>query len=437
MTESRIITGELLATGTPADFIGDDIMTALDDVEEPTSPFRLLMLLARAEANGILGIRTGEETIAINLSGGLVTKTASDEEDEDEALAAVLINGKLLTREKLIRAAEQADEDDEELARVIFKRGFMDARDMVKALRLALRRQVFRALNAKQASYTFARQDALGKGTLKASPTHTRVQVLLRDYMATFLRAYHHSDLAEALQPYAARWLEVPASHHDYCRRLGFDKREIHTIEELLDGSHRAEEVVRMSVMSKNAVARLLMVCGALGLLSTHDHPTKEAKILSEEERLEQMLHELLTTDHFEVLQCHWSAHIAQLEREFRLLTKEYGPNGSLRTQGPPIATVAAKIWALMEEAWRVLKDKRARVHYRASLLEASQLRHAAELLFDQGRTYQLQHRWDEARERYEASMELAPSERGTKALANLDARMYAWMKKSREHDAG
>ena len=434
---ARVVRGEVSSDGSLGDFLGADggslPLWSDEAASEPTTPFLLLRFLAWARATGLLGLSSHGETIVLSLRSGWLVKTASSLETDDEALAMTLLESGILSREKIHRAAVEAESTGRELGRVLYDRRHLEPKAAVRALRQLMRRHVTRAMQMSDATYTFARDDVLGGKRLPTGPAKLAALAALRAYLSAYLKTWHHTELAPALEVYRDRYLEVPPGAQKALPKLGFDKRQRHTAAELIIGAHQPAEITRLSVMSKNRVSRLLFSLGALGLLDAHTEPIAEAAVFSTEQRLALLLEDLGRCDHFERLGSHWTAHVEQIHLERDLLAADFGPSGRYRREPGAASELAEQIWALMEASWAVVRERSRREAYRAQTVDPVRMRHAAQLLIAQARTFEIQTRWDDARRRYEAAQEFFPTEEGKQALATLGTKQKAWLKRQRE----
>lgn len=431
---SRIVTGRVESTGLLVDYVGDSVLHATQiSLEHPGTAFRALLALSAEDDPCMIGFRTADCTIAISVSNGHIVHTSAEDEDEDEALGITLLEESLLPREKIIRAAENAEREGLSLAKSIFSLSLMPPREMVRAIKATIQRHVNRALGSDTADFTVARGALAGRKALRPGPTHVLVKAVLHEYLDNALKLYYAADLDALLTPLKQYYLRVPEVLAERGGLVGFRKREVHTLVALLDGGHRLSEIARLSVMSKNAVFRLIFQLGVMGFLELLDESTHEELVLTEEEQLDQIFREKEAGNLFERLEVHWSTPIRQVKRSCEALADEYGPGSPSRRQGGEVATLAGKIWAQIEQAYEQLKDLKRRQSYRATIVEKTLIRHSADLLAAQARTAELQRRFNDARELFQTAHELDGDPAYIKALRVLDAREHEWMKRKRE----
>ncbi len=382
----------------------------------------------------MVGVRTEEETVAISVAGGHVLKTSTDQEDEDEALAITLIESELLSRERMVRIADHVDQTGESLARSLFSLQVMTAREVVRAMKAMHNRHLRIAMDAKEATFTFARSDVLAGKGVQQGATSVRIRRALNDYLRQRLKTVYHTDLESMLQPLRDLYLRVPDSVQKVAGALGFQKREQHTMESLLDGSHKLDEILRQSVMSKNGAARAMFQMTCLGFVETLEESSRPRVVISDAQKLETTLQQLERSDLFDRLGAHWTTPSLQIRTAYERRQKDYGEGGRYRKDAETSA-VCDRIQALMKDAWATLQNTEARRRYRATLVEDDQVRFSADLLFAQAQTAELQTEFDRAREMYETAMELYPNPKAQRALTALDARQAAWRQRMREKE--
>ncbi len=428
---SRVITGALTASGTLADYCGHSILSSTEiSLDQPGSVFRLFLRLARGDEDGIVGVWDGQETIAISLTNGYIVKSSSDTEDDDEALALTILEDSLLPRDKLVRAAEHSDNTGAPLARSLFELQLMDARTMVRTLKAVQQRHLEVALAMKEASFTFARGGVLrGKG-VKAGPTHLSMTSALQMSLRAALKDFYHGDLDGLLSPLRPFYLRVPERIIKAAGSLGITKRQLHAMEALMDGAHRLADVLQLSAMSHNGIARLVFTLGTMGFLDLLETSTSADTELTEEEVLEALLKRMEHVNHFERLGTHWTTPSKQISVAHSDLRNEYGHGGETHRKGGEIAKLADQILKLVDESWEVLKDADGRRRYRQSILEETQIRFSADLLSAQARSAELQNRYDDAKTLYETAHELHPEKRFMEALKKLQVREFEWLKR-------
>jgi hypothetical protein len=432
---SRVVSGRVGASGTLADFAGHSIVhSAQTSLERPGSAFRLLLHLSVTRESGILGITTEDETIALSLSGGHILKTSSDAEDEDESLAITLLEQELLPRDRLVRVAEHVDKSGDTLARSLFAMQVMSAREMVKAYKAMHTRHVFAAVSTKEASFTFARGDVLAGKRIESGPTHIRIRRGLNEYLRQQVRLSDANDLESMLQPLRMWYLRIPPAVIAAAAAVGFSKRDAHMMENLMDGSHQLDHIVHKSVMSDKAANQAIFAMATLGFVELLAESTNPIVIISPAQRLEARLAELQAANHFDRLASHWSTPLGAIAIAYTRRSAEYGSNGK---HGADRATapLAREISALLDASWDAIQDLQKRQAYRATLVDAEQMRFSADLLIGQARTAELQRRFEEARELYQTSHELHPNSKTARILAVLDEREAEWRKRLREKE--
>ncbi len=429
------MSGSLHSSGTLADYAGHSVLDARKiDLARPGTAFRLLLHLAMARSTGIVGVKTPKQTIAISVSGGQVTKTSSNLEDDNEALAFTLMQSELLPRDRLLRVAEHVDSTGESLARSLFSMQLLTAKQMVKAMKEMHSRHLRDAMEAKDATFTFVRSDILVTAGTPIGATSVRIRRALNDYMRQKLRTIDHPVLAAMLAPLRGKYLRVPDSIIVRAGGLGFNKRELHTMQSQMDGSLTMDEILRQSVMSKNAAIRHMFQMACLGFIELLDESTKPKTVLSDADKLEAKLVQLEKADLFTRLDAHWTTPALQIKKAYEGRVRDYGPGGRYN-KSPDAAAVCRRIMALMDSAWETLKKSDERRKYRSTLIEEVQIRFSGDLLYAQGQTAEFQNEYDKARELYETAMELYPNPKAQKALAALDAREADWRKRLREKE--
>lgn len=435
---ARIITGTIRSSGTLADLFGASILDpTVGSFEIAGSAFRLLLHLAQSNLSGVLAITGPESSVAVSIVGSSIAKTHAEGETEDGAMAVTILENDLLGREKLLRAATQAEASGKSLIKTIFELGFMEPLAVVRLMKANHRRHLATALETREGKFTWAQGDVLPGFAIKLGPAPLPIRTALNELLSDALKAHYYDELEGILTPLREYYLRVPEAIVSKAVSLGFDKRQLHTLESLLDGSYRYDDINRLSVMSRNGVARLIFVLSTLGLLDKLDKSTRVITIHSPEEELAQRLAELESKDFFQRVGSHWSAPQVSNRRAYEARSAEFGPGGTLRTGAPEIGRLASEIWTKMEEAWGRIKSKESRRAYRAGVVETTQLRFSADLMFAQGKTYEIQHDFDKAREVYETAQELHPTEQFEKALKRLDAIEFEWMKRLREKERG
>ncbi len=289
-------------------------------------------------------------------------------------------------------------------------------------------------MDAKRATFTFAHSDVLAGKGVQAGATHVRIRRALNDYLREKLKTVYHNDLESMLQPLRDLFLRVPDSVQQLAGPLGFQKREQHTMESLMDGSHRMDEIMRQSVMSKNGAARAMFQMTCLGFVEALEESTKPRVVLSDAQKLQATLTQLENVDLFDRPGAHWTTPALQIRKAYERRATEYGVGGKF-SKDAETSAVCKQIQAVMEAAWTTLKNTDTRRSYRATLVEDVQVRFSADLLYAQGQTAELQTEFDRAREMYETAMELYPNPKAQRALAALDARDAEWRKRLREKD--
>ena len=255
---SLIVSGQLLASESLWDFDGDQLFEEITSVDmNYLSPFRLLLCLAHSDVTGMLGVETGEETIAVTVSKGQILKTASSHESDDELLGRVLVRDRLISVEKLEEAAEMVDETDRDLAHSIFEMHLMDTRNMVRAIKAMHRERVFRIMASKDSTYTFARSDALG-GRIATSPTHESMLRPLSQHLHDELRHFSFEDIEPRLQPIRHCKLLFPPARKSALRDHPFGERELHVIDRMFRGNQSLDDILQLQNTFLDHTARLI-----------------------------------------------------------------------------------------------------------------------------------------------------------------------------------
>ena len=412
-----------MTTGGLADFVGSAIGADLASGNaQNLAPFRLLLRLHAGRATGVLGVQLEEETVVVSLSGGKIVNTASDTQPTDVAVYEAIAREHALTMDKLEEAVDRTDETGEDLGRSLYALGHMDPRTLVRTLREAHKDRVVRVLRAPEGTWLFARADLLG-GRIAPGPITLNTDRMLSEYLHLELRRFYHNDIEPLLASAAHLYLRTSEAARARATALGFGERELHTMELLMDGNRCQDEVFQLSVMSRNATARLLLSAFVFGLVETLPEPVGGLNIETLADELRAQVARMHLADHFTRLGTHWANHPDEATQRRAELLKKYGPGGEIARVGPVEAGLAAELVALMEEAYAVVSDRAQRKAYRTGLIEAQQLQFSAELLFAHGKTAEFCHEFTAARRHFEAALDIDPRDEYRKALEKLAAR--------------
>ena len=420
---SRVSSGHTMTTGGLADFVGSSITSDIASGNaQDLAPFRLLLRLHAGRATGVLGVQIESETVAVSFSGGKIVNTASDSQPNDVAVFEVISRDHALTVDRLEEAVDRTDRTGEDLGRSLYALGHMDARSLVKTLRAAHQDRLFRMLRASEGTWLFARADLL-EGRIAPGPVALQTDRMLSEFLQLELRRFYHNDIEPLLAGATHLYLRTTAESRRRATALGFGERELHTMELLMDGNRRVNEVFQLSVMSRNATARLLLAAFVFGLIDPLVEPSGGLSVETLADELRAQLARMPVQDHFSRVGTHWANHPDEAAARRAELYKKFGPGGEVSRVGPVEAGLAAQLWALMEESYAVISDRVQRKSYRTSIIEAQQLDFSAELLHAHGKTAEFCHEFAAARRHYEAAIDLSSAEEYRKAIEKLDER--------------
>ncbi len=116
-------------------------------------------------------------------------------------------------------------------------------------------------------------------------------------------------------------------------------------------------------------------------------------------------------SDHFEILDLHWSAYGALIEeayhRDMVIFDRRSVPEELL----PKVEADLVRIRQALDEARRVLANDATRVAYRKSFVNTFQLKSGVELYMEKGETALLRRNHREAMDCFKRVLELDPSQ--------------------------
>ena len=405
---NRIAVLPLRSTGTLTDMVGTSIVDGLRvDALQGESPLRALVALCRARLTGLVGFRSPEETLVLRLKGGQVTLAASSTESDDEALMRALLETGATTTEKLREIAIEVENTGADLGRLLLGRKVVGAGAIMRGMRMAASARVVRVLQMESADLIVGPAKLVGHiGRPELVAVDPRP--LLAAELRRRLQRYFYRDVEAALAVAHEGWLRVPDEVQPVLDAMALGPREQHAIEKSLNGVYGLEEFLRVSILSKNESARLLITLFLFGLVRQEEEPSDAA--VMDVDQLRTHLRRVATADLFVRLDRHWSTHPEDLEGSYRKILDRFGPEGVMG-RDPERAPVCKEVVELVEAAWATLKDKAARVAYRKELIEPSQLVHSADLLTAQGRTAEFRSDFRAAVRLFEIALELSPND--------------------------
>ena len=149
-------------------------------------------------------------------------------------------------------------------------------------------------------------------------------------------------------------------------KRLGVGRRELRFVDRYLDGSLSARTAAHEGGLGPSSALQLLALLDLYEVLDwdelvdTADNETKR-------DGLAELAEKLTRSNHFEVLQVHWSATDRELEEGIHERLAEFSADSTNGQQAPEACT---KIRARIEQAYEVLKDPPRRIAYRNLVYE-------------------------------------------------------------------
>lgn len=150
------------------------------------------------------------------------------------------------------------------------------------------------------------------------------------------------------------------------------------------------------------------MILKALGLLELQAE-RQAPKQNRSEQRLANDLALLESANQFDRAGVHWSAHPNSYPEELKRLENTYGPMGHLARVSERAAGLCRRRLALAQKAHEFIKDRNHRCDHRKQVINKSQLKQSAELLFRQVELAVIQQKIKNAEELLEMAIELDP----------------------------
>ena len=367
------------------DYVGASVTEQIDgSVHDGQSPFRAMLTLTNARASGLVGLRGADGTFAFRIQNGQLLQTASTQQCDDAALLHLVIGEGLMTAQDLRPVVEHCEATGARLSRTLHSRGFMPPSELLRLFRIVHAARLSKALTLRGAWLTFGPTSITGQAASgEVAPLDLRLS--LGKFLKDALLGQYHRDLEPLMAPVMWRFVRVAAEKQDLVDALRFTKRERHAIESTLTGEYQLADAIRVSILSKNESARLLLLLFAFDAVECSTE-----RMAGEEEDLgkvvEETAHRMKRYDHFTRLEGHWATHPDDLEEGYRRLLRRYGAMGKYG-RDENTAEIAVRICGMVEESWKAIRDRQRRMEYRKVLVEPSQLRHSADLLWAQAET--------------------------------------------------
>ncbi len=405
------MTGILLATlrttGTIVDLVGSSLSADLQTGPlGGQSPLRALLSLTLRRSTGLVGIRSPEQIVALRMNKGRLVSAASSEETLDQALLRHLLEeGELADSPELRTLTSNCQRQGEPLDRALHRQSLVSATTLARGIRAVYAHFVIQATTIENAECVVGPSELIG---IDSQPAILDIDLLgtLAGAIRERLQRLYYRDLEAVLAPATAGWLYVD-HESEILTAIGCKERHLHTIERTLNGQYRLLDVIRISVLSQNELARLLVV---LLLFEVLEVGPCRGEVATEADR-DRALLELRGQNHFAQLGAHWSSAQEDLAQARSARVRE------LRQleHTDPVAKATRQI---LEAAWAVVSDRKRRIAYRKELIEATQLAHTAELLAMQGRTADFRGDTTGAIRLLETALELHPNAKATGELA-------------------
>lgn len=414
---AEIVRGPVMVTGTVADYVGSSILRGLEQRSlARLSPFRVLLSLAVHRVSAVVSFRSPEQTIALRIEGGDLVHAACSRRSLDEMLLTEILELAVVGTQPVEEVVEHCEKTGTALARALHKRGLVAPPQLVRLLQGVLTHFVEDVLEIQEAEVVVGRDDEIG---VCRAPNAVRLdlRLVLADHMRSALRKVYLRDLETVFAPVYGRWLQLDPDQEEQVEAIRLTKREKHPVEHTLTGEYQLEDVLRLSVSSRNETARLLVLLLVYGLLRIETEPP----MIETASSLEATRKRLGPADHFTRLDAHWSTHHTGLTANHKRLLDRY--HAVLQSTDPEAVHHAKAVIRMIGEAWEKVGDRTQRVAYRSGLVESEQRRHSAELILTQGRTAAFRSDWRLARECYDVAGELYPCKDLTEAIEELGGR--------------
>lgn len=369
-----------------------------------------------ARTTGLVGFRNQEQTICLRLRSGHLISAASTRRSGDEILLRTLLeSGQLTPDPKLREVVGECQQTGAPLDRALHRHGIVPAQTIAHVEREAYCALAIEATTLEDAECIVGPSETVGESQLPAIFDLDLRPVLAREVRER-LKHMFYRELEPAMAPAGRGWLTIDPAAEPLLEAIGMNKRERHAIDHTLDGRYGLTDVMRVAVLSKNEMARLLILLFLFG--AVRQSSTRLGVEGGVDRRLQ--LQHLRALDHFAQLGAHWSSPPQDLRDGLAARKRELHASG-------PLDAMGQETLAILEHAWTVVSEEKRRVAYRHTLVEDTQLVHSADLLAIQARTADFRGNLPGSIRLFETAYELCPTEELRRQLNEVRDKRPTW----------
>lgn len=367
-------------------------------------PFKSLLSLISHDFSGLIEIYLDDFTLEMTLRKGALIHMDRTPQREQDRLESLLHRAGKLSSEQLDRLTSTMQSQGGESDEVMLELGLID----YSALRIALKtRHIYlsRALFARHWKKTLVWR-------CDTSPIRSIAPALSLAALC-FQHLYKSSSTRESFDTERMR-----GQYEEASLRLTFSPEQLATLELedsrqlrffsiLSERAYTLSELLLVSPVPSSDALVLLHVIDQMGGLDIQSAPEIKRLGQGQRQRLELMLTNCKSEDHFEVLGLHWSAFDDEIERAYQDLVAQYDPS-----RFAEFSEEVAQIQARLKLAYDALRKPTKRRFYRAQLIGEFKISTSRDIFFKQAEAAQLKRDVEGALEFYQRVVELDPLHR-------------------------
>lgn len=178
----------------------------------------------------------------------------------------------------------------------------------------------------------------------------------------------------------------------------------------------RVGELLRLARSEKSEALAAVETLVHLGFLEkTRLRPI--SRVFTQSVRQVDILYARLSSEsHFEVFGLHWSAYDAEIEQRYKELKAKFDPEQFDEILDDELAERLQAVNDRVDEAWKVLRNRRRRVAHRAEIVDEFQIENSVQMFESQADTALFRHESGEAVGFLSRVLELQPHRRDIEA---------------------